>query len=192
MKNKVTLSSYHSLRKSLLKKGKAARREIIELYNYGSNNLKELKLLDDNYCHDNFRWEIRQVFNVDPSEFVRIATRIGGGRKKTQFERGLDILEAQPLALCRKAERALKEDAHKAFKDVSKKTPTVVIEKKVNKAISDIIKAAPKPKRKKGPTRPTYEQLEKENAKLRQENKRLKAEVKKYKAMIRKIKSEVA
>lgn len=152
--------------------GEGALLNLVDAYNWGNVNLKEVHKYNPKYEQRWLQREIQRVFNVDPQLCTRVAHQLGGGRTITAFEKGRKLLKRFGFF---ELYRAVKLLSRKQMEELpSKITPTMTSDQ-LHEMVDDMAEVL---KNKTDQGEPEKLDYRREYHRLLKENSELKAQVK--------------
>lgn len=83
---------------------------LLDAYLWAQDHLKEIHAIMPTYEQRWLASEMRRIFNVDVTTYVRTARRLGGGTKPEQFEKGKELVKRFGVFETFRAEKVLTED----------------------------------------------------------------------------------
>ena len=89
----ITANRFHDLLGKALKQGLKELDNAVDLYLWARDHLRQLHKIDPNYTQYQTVIKIRQAFRVDPTQYLRIAQRLGGGIEPHQIETGRRLIQ---------------------------------------------------------------------------------------------------
>lgn len=156
---------------------------LIDAYLWAQAHLKEIHAVTPTYEQQWLVGEIRRIFNVNATDYVRTAKRLGGGAKPEQFESGKAFIRRFGVFETFRADRLLSEDhMRKVVESISEQDTIEDFRNQVDHFSSKLDRLAEDTKEKRPRDykieclrlESQVKKLQSENDRLKEENERLK------------------